>query len=54
MNPEKRRGRPRDEYPNLVDGIIGRVEGSVMFEWGVIKWKEKCRSYPLIDGVFCA
>lgn len=41
-----------DEDADLVDGIVGWIEGTILAERRVVEWEEECRSDALIDRVF--
>ena len=48
---EGRRGT-RDEDARLVDSVVGRIKGTVVFEWSFAQREEKSRRNALIYGVF--
>lgn len=52
VDAEERGRGPRNEDAGLVDEVVGRVEGAVMFEWGGGEGKEQHRVETEIDGVF--
>lgn len=44
-------GGAGDEDANLVDGVVGRVEGTVFREWRGCEWEEESWCNTLVDGV---
>lgn len=49
---KKRRRTPGNEDANLVDGVVGWVEGAVFFEWGGFDGEEEGWCYALVYCVF--
>ena len=47
---ERKRGA-RDEDAELVDGVVGRVEGTVLFERSFVQGEEKSGRDALVDGI---
>lgn len=45
-------GGAGDEDADLVDGVVGGVEGAVFVEGGGGEWEEQRWGYALVDGVF--
>ena len=52
MNAEEGSRRARDEDAGLVDGVVGWIEGTVVFEGAFFQGEQEGRCHPLIYGVF--
>ena len=52
MNAEERGRGAGDKNSDLVEGVVGRVEGAEMLEWGTGQGEEQRGRNTLIDGVF--
>ena len=52
VNPYERCRRARNKDADLIDRIVGAVEGAVFVEWAGFQGEEKRRGDALVDGVF--
>lgn len=52
VDAEERGGGSRYEDAALVDGVVGRVECTVVSEWGGGEGEEESWCDALVDGVF--
>ncbi len=52
MDAKERRRGTRDEDAGLVDGVVGRVEGTIVSEGAFFQGEEKGRCNALVYGVF--
>jgi hypothetical protein len=51
VNADKGCGGARDEDTDLVNGVVGAVEGAIFVEWGGLEGKEERGGDALVDGV---
>ena len=51
MNAHERRGRSGYEHPDLVNGVVGRIELAKLLEWCLTEREKKGWGYPLVDRV---
>lgn len=52
MDTKERGGGPRDEDSDLVDCIVGWIEGTVMFKGTLAEREQESGRNALVDGIF--
>jgi hypothetical protein len=52
VDADKGRAGSRDEDADLVDGVVGGVEGPVLFKGAGVEGEKQGRRHALVDGIF--